>query len=149
MDAVVNRQLDPERTRFLLYAPKAHPGAFAQLLASADDTASLADAISRISNFAGEDGGAEWQQHAKVVAGADQSTLASILRNLSIDTPTGSPADTLPPLLASKLVSDDVLDDVIKWAHGWVKDSVDALPAGSQATLCALHGVPCGASFVC
>jgi hypothetical protein len=136
VDAVQNGKLNAKATKFLIYAPKAVPGEFAKCLAAACCHSTVATAIKRIREMAQEEQGAEWQGHAQVVSQADESNLKEIVHHLEIDTPTGAPADTLPPLFAAKLISPDLLDDAIKWAHGWVKSTVDSLlESGTPACL--------------
>jgi hypothetical protein len=131
-DAVSSGTLDSNRTAFVLFAPNAKPGELAKVLSSADDSESIAAVVSKITAFSQEKGSAEWQEHAKVLAAADRTLLGAIIKNVSVDSPSGSPAQTLPPLLKAKLVSPDVIDDVLNWAHGWIKTAVDALLEAGQ-----------------
>lgn len=82
--------------------------------------------------MADESGTTEWREHAKIVAATDPKILSQIIGHFSIDAPAGSPNDTLPPLFTAKLISADSLDDAIKWAHGWVKETIDALLHASK-----------------
>jgi hypothetical protein len=127
VDAVSRGVLDSSRTSFVLYAPNTKPGDLAQLLGSSVDSASIAAAITKITELGKEEGSAEWHEHAKIVAAADTNLVGSIIKNFCLESPTGSPAKTLSPLLEAKLVSSDVADDVLNWAHGWIKTTVDAL----------------------
>jgi len=131
-DAVSSGILDPNRTAFILFAPNVKPGDLAQLLSSAADSESIAAVVDKLKAFSRERGSAEWQEHAKVVAAADAAVLGAIIKNFSVDSPIGSPAKTLPPLLKAKLISPDVVDDVLNWAHGWIKTAVDALLEAGQ-----------------
>lgn len=131
-DAVSNGTLNPACTVFVLLAPNAKPGELAQLLTSADNSESIAAVIDKITTFSREAGSAEWLDHAKVVAATDRTLLGAIIENFAVDAPVGSPAKTLPPLLKAKLISADVVDDVLNWAHGWIKTAIDALLEAGQ-----------------
>lgn len=133
-DAVSRGILDSNRTAFILFAPNVRPGELAQLLSSAVNSESITAVIDKLKAFGRERGSAEWQEHAKVVAAADIAQLSAIIKNFSVDSPTGPPAKTLPPLLKAKLISPDVVDDVLNWAHGWIKTAIDSLlEAGGPA----------------
>jgi hypothetical protein len=126
-DAVSGGTLNPNRTAFVLFAPNTKPDDLAEALSSANDSKSIAAVLAKISAFSQEKGSAEWHEHAKVVAAADATLLGVIIKNLCVDAPDDSPAKTLPPLLKAKLVSPDVVDDVLKWAHGWIKTAIEGL----------------------
>lgn len=134
IDAASNGTLDANRTSFILFAPNANPGGLAEALSSANDQDSIRAALGKIAAFAQEKGSAEWLDHAKAVVAADAATAGAVIKNFSVDSPVGSPSKTLPPLLKAKLISPDVVDDALKWAHGWIKTTVDALlEAGTPA----------------
>lgn len=131
-DAASNGSLDPGCTTFILFAPNVKPGELAQLLSSADSSESVVAVIDKIVAFSRETGSAEWQEHAKVVAATDRTLLGAIIKKFSVDSPAGSPAKTLPRLLKAKLISADVVEDALNWAHGWIKTAVDALLEAGQ-----------------
>lgn len=140
VDAAEAGALAPDRTRFVLYAPKAQPGQLAQLLVTAKNPTTIAAAIEQLRALGDEAGNAAWQPHARAILAADRTALSQIIGHLEIDTPAGSPSDTLPPLFAAKLISPECLDDSIKWAHGWVKDTIDSLLEKSEpACICYQH----------
>jgi hypothetical protein len=127
VDTAMGGQINADITRFVIYAPSSTPGDFLQSIASAMDQAEVSDVIRRISEYAAETDAGDWIKHAKVVAAADPTILGKVIRQIGVDVPSGAPADTLPPLFSAKLISGDVLDDTVKWAHGWIKDTVDGL----------------------
>lgn len=67
------------------------------------------------------------QEDVRVVFSAPSELAAQVIAHFEVDTPEETPEDSLKPLLLRKLVSEEAYDDVIKWAHGWVKQQIDRL----------------------
>ena len=53
--------------------------------------------------------------------------MAEVIVHFSIESGNGSPHEEIRPLLLDKLVSEEAYEDVVRWAHGWVKTRVDKL----------------------
>ena len=129
VDAVARGDFDPKRTQFIMYTPGAKPGTLAKAVHEANDAVAVRDAINALADvFAAlREADAEWRTHALVVTGARETSLPDIIRNLRIEHRATNPHGTLRPLFTAKLISDEALEDTIKWSHGWVKERVDAL----------------------
>ncbi|MGO8752730.1 MAG: ABC-three component system protein [Thermoguttaceae bacterium] len=136
VDATASGILDPDKTRFVIYAPRAVPNNiaiwFRDARTDAEATAALQAARDRLvqgrregETFAGGD--SELDAHLRCVFGADQPDVARIVKNLTIEAGGVSPHDELQQLLLSELVSKEACERVLNWAHGWVKEKIDRL----------------------
>ena len=77
--------------------------------------------------LSGDDGleiGAAARKHVEAVVSADSKLVVGIIKRFTVDGDQ-HPADALRPLLHDKLVGEDSFDDVITWAQGWVKQTID------------------------
>jgi hypothetical protein len=139
-DGSISGKLDPKGTFFNLFVTNPSVGSIAQ---SFHDAASPEEATQALINAKSA---LEWNPkntsavavalmpHLKIVFDVNsEKTVTSIIRNFEIIHPSGkSPLDDIRPLMLDKLISEDACDDIIKWAHGWVKVRIDGLIGESQ-----------------
>jgi hypothetical protein len=130
IDAANEGVLPPTSSHFIAYAPAAHMGVIVQAFhdATTIDDAKAALNKARVTLTSG----GKWdiseaaQDHVKVVFGADETVVAQVITRFTVDSTQERPEDVLKAVLLDKLVGEDSFDSVIRWAHGWVKQRIDA-----------------------
>ncbi len=128
-DDVSSNRLVPETTRFVVFAPGASPGGLATGFASAATTEEANAAVDTARDTLTEDG--DWDvsdtalPEVKAFFACDPMKRAVLIKNCQVDTDTSGLDDSLRERLAAKLVGEDVLDTVLEYAHGWVKQCID------------------------
>lgn len=134
-DSVRAGRIDPCCTDFVLCAPGAKPGQIADQFHAAVTDAQAKAAISFAHSTLYQNASQKVGQTLNpILARAFQDTdvLAKILARLTIETPPVNDQDELRTSLLSKFVSEDNCDEVLTWAHGWVKQKIDTLLAAKQ-----------------
>ncbi len=122
-------RLPPDHTYFIVYAPRANKGNIVESFHNAKNIEDAKKTLSKARETLAREGG--WnisdaaKEHVEVVFNADAYLVASVITRLTVDTIEDSPENTLKSLLLEKLVGEDSFDLVIRWAHGWVKQSID------------------------
>ena len=121
--------LVPTRSRFVIYAPKAIMGPIVTGLHKAETSHAAAQAIlSARELLTSAEGGWKAGQglwpHLDVVFRADNALLVDIVRRFTVDSDRNSET-ALQPLLTDKLVGEDSVDDVLHWAEGWTKRTIE------------------------
>jgi hypothetical protein len=154
LEAVNLGVLDPRKTRFVLYvsSPVAL-GALARRFVEADNLLSAHEAVAAARDeLWGSAPGFLGRSSVAVELvplldylfdQADGVRLGEVVAQMEITLGTGSPHSDLRPLLREKLVSEDALEDVLRWALGWVKAETDRLLERGEAahvSYDAFHG---------
>ena len=135
VEALRSNLLDPEKTSFVIYASRAIPGHIAE---SFHKATTIPDALAAIAEACGllglagpdalpADGDDPFTSSLRTLLLTHESLLAEVIVHFSIESGNGSPHEEIRPLLLDKLVSEDAYEDVVRWAHGWVKTWVDKL----------------------
>ena len=128
--------LDVDTTYFEIYTSNVASGAIVKAFDGASDigAAATALAIARKTLLETSDGNSPSDvaqtlaPHLAIVFGRNEETLvAKIIAHFRYRTGSGDPHTDLKPLLTAKLVSEDAYNDVVRWAHGWVKQRIDTL----------------------
>ena len=139
IDAVSAGALDPANTYFVLFVANPTVGKIAKSLHDASSVAQVRKALDEAKRMLGWDprkpsAVAEiLLPHLQVVFTAAPELVAKILcRFQLVQSAAENPLDDLRPLMLDKLVSEDVCEDVINWAHGWVKERIDRLIGENQ-----------------
>lgn len=138
IDAVVGGELSPADTHFALFVANPSIGDIAKSFHEASDTKSAVKAIEAAKSELGwGDGKTKIADgllpHLKVFFEAKPEVVAAILGRFQVlESIHKDPLDELRPLMLDKLVSEDACDDIIKWAHGWVKERIDRLIGSSK-----------------
>lgn len=137
VDAIANGALVASATHFHLFVTTATPGTIAK---SFHEASSIGDAQKA---FAQAKDGLKWnganlsgyakdlRPHLQVVF-AFPDVVVEIITRFQILDGMGDAHNRVRPMMLRELVSEDACDDVVKWAHGWVKDRVDGLLAAKK-----------------
>ena len=138
IDAVTSGELSSSDTLFAFFVANPSIGTIAKSFHEATDETAAGKAL----EFAKKEFG--WgegktkiaealEPHLKVVFEANPDVVAALLCRFNvIQTTHDDPLDELRPLMLNKLVSEDACDDIICWAHGWVKEHIDRLIGASK-----------------
>jgi hypothetical protein len=134
IEAACMGALDPGDTYFDLFVASPSIGRIARSFHDAGSESEALHALSSARTRLGwepSDLGAVAEAirpHLEVVFTADPRLVASIIcRFHVVQSAAENPLDDLRPLMLDKLVSEDVCQDAINWAHGWVKERIDRL----------------------
>lgn len=131
VEAAHNEMLRPSTTRFVAYAPKAEMKDIVLSFHNATTVEQARQALSKaretLATADGWDISTAAHPHLTFIFNADPDLVAQVLTRLTVDTTPGNPPDALKPLLHDKLVGEDSIDDVLRWAHGWIKQRTDNL----------------------
>lgn len=135
VEALRSKLFDPEKTSFVIYASRAVTGRIAESFHKAitipDAIAAIAEADSLLGLASPDappsDSDDPFASCLRTLLQSDKGLLAKVIVNFTIDSANGSPHDEIRPLLLDKFVSEDAYEDVVRWAHGWVKTRVDRL----------------------
>ena len=135
LDAVEIGDLDPERTAFILYASNPAGGPIAQSFHDAKThnvaLEALKNAKERLLDKDHDGGGCsipgQFGVHLRRIFSADEATVAKIIVRFTFESGCGSSYEELRSLTKWKLVSEDVCEEVIQWALGWIKKATDQL----------------------
>lgn len=136
VDACRDGILDPDTTYFELYTSNCAPaGAIVQSLHDAGNIEAANDALRRAQQIL--EGPTDDGRHRDVaeglkpqlavVFGQDLGLAAKVVARFQMRIGMGNPHEELKLLLTAKLVSEDAYNDVVCWAHGWVKRQIDGL----------------------
>ena len=128
VDAAAAGVLAPAQSWFVLYAPSAQMGKIVKAFHNAKTDQAANDALEMAQQvLSGDDGleiGASAREHVEAVFCADPTLVVGIIKRFTVDGDQ-HPADALRPLFHDKLVGEDSFDDVVTWAQGWVKQTID------------------------
>jgi len=134
VNAVSDGSLEPEKTYFEIYVSKKVPTNIAQQFSDASSIDEAASALRRAkdalwpANTGSKSSASDTlKPFLAKVFGADESTMCKIILRFKLVFGSGSPLADLVPLMKRTLVPDEMLDDCIKYALGWVKAKTDAL----------------------
>ena len=134
IDAASTKTLDPANTHFALFVANPAVGQIAKSFHDASSVTDARNALEEAKRVLGWDPrkpssvAETLLPHLQVVFAADPELVARILCRFHLVQSTAeNPLDDLRPLMLDKLVSEDACKDVIKWAHGWVKERIDRL----------------------
>ena len=136
VDAAAAGELAPNQTWFVLYAPRAPMGQIVKAFHDATTDHAAKHALEKAQQvLSGDNGleiGAAARKHVEAVVCADSKLVVGIIKRFTVDGDQ-HPADALRPLLHDKLVGEDSFDDVVTWAQGWVKQTIDRFVEQGQA----------------
>jgi hypothetical protein len=135
VDAVIAKDIDASATSFVLCAPGASPCEIATRFHEAKTLQAAAAAIDFAKatlNGSGKLTDSENLRAHLEFLFAHRDQFGKVIIRFSIDTPPVSADEELKPLVLAMLVSDDAYDDVVRWAHGWVKQRIDEQVATSK-----------------
>lgn len=118
-------QLDLDNTRFVLCAPGSNPGKLCRLLRDAQDDSAADNAIDALETHSKQKSSSDWLEHLKQILECPRHELRRLIVSFSCEHTKTCSEKALRAHLRSKLVSEEVLDDALAWAHGWVKTSTD------------------------
>lgn len=130
IEASQRGELDPNRTRFILYA--SHP-THGEIAKSFSEKSSVKEATAAIEAAKVALGGNiahlpdSLRPHVEVFFQTEQMLVSSIVARFSLEIGAGNPHEEVRAAFLKELVSEDAVDDVLRWAHGWVKTEVDQL----------------------
>lgn len=136
VNAAAAGNIDPSTTSFEVYVSRPVTGQFSTWF---HDTQTEAEAKASLLNVRNELWGnsPEYSKRPEVaegiapyldeVFGSDFEIAISIVARLEFHFGSGDQHADLRPLFCQELVSEDALDDVSRWAHGWVKIKLDRL----------------------
>ena len=136
VSAVQCGELVPERTLFEIYVSSPKSGNIAESFSQAQ---SPTQALSMLRNVKAELWGAtpEFRLRDEVsesirpyvtrVFTASEDVVCRIIENFQLRSGSGSPQADLKALFGRLLVTDDIIDDLLKHAQGWVKETTDRL----------------------
>lgn len=133
VEAIANGSLVASTTHFHLFVTTATPGIIAQ---SFHDAGSIDDARKAFAKAKTDlkwtgtnlsDYAEDLRPHLQVVFTAFPDMVAEMIARFQILNGLGDAHDRVRPMMLQELVSEDACDDVVKWAHGWVKERVDRL----------------------
>lgn len=65
----------------------------------------------------------------------DETGVVLLIKNFKLTCGSGSPTEDLRELLSSKFIASDILDDVLRYALGWVKEQTDRLIEKGQPAI--------------
>jgi len=141
IDALQAGTLPPDRTSFVIYAPRGKPGTIGDCFHKAATNSDAITAIEAAKHLLGlsdnatsrtESDGGKLASHLATIFSAPQDLLAQLVTRLTIETSGEVDHDQLKELLLAKLVSEEAYADVVRWAHGWVKKRLDSLVESRQ-----------------
>lgn len=138
VDAVTGGELSPADTHFALFVANPAIGAIAKSFHDASNTEAAIKVIEAAKKELGWGDGKtkiadSLTPHLKVFFEAKPEIVAAILCRFQVlESAHDDPLDELRPLMLDKLVSEDACDDIIKWAHGWLKERIDRLIGSSK-----------------
>ena len=128
IDSAVAGTIVPNRSRFVLYAPRAHMGSIVRAFHNATTTSAARQALQKAHEVLANDGGANIglaaRPYLQAVLCADPNLVLEVIKHFEVDADQ-NPEDALRPLLFDKLVGKDSFDHVVTWAQGWVKRKID------------------------
>lgn len=136
VEAAERCELDPELTVFVVYTT--HP-ARGPLAKSFSDARTVEDALIALRSARktlvgnGAKPSKSLQAHLDVVFKANEKMVATIISRFTLDVGKGDPHAEVRSALLTKLVSEEAVEDILRWAHGWVKARVDALQNNREA----------------
>jgi hypothetical protein len=140
IDAVRTGVLVVEKTSFVICAPRGKLGIIAESFHNARTAAEALAAIAAarhtlgivpdVSTSTSEDGLPS--SHIVEVLSCPKELLAQVVVRTSLETAIEDNSDKLRESFLAELVSEEACDDVIRWAHGWVKTRLDSLVALRQ-----------------
>lgn len=133
--------LSAETTSFVIHAPRGKVGAIADSFRKAKtvpEAVAAIEAARRILDIppdgvpADERDGGQLSPHLVALFSCPNELLAKVVVRVTIETDAQDSSETLRELFLAELVSEEACDDVIRWAHGWVKTRLDSLIALRQ-----------------
>lgn len=139
VEAATTNTLDPANTHFSLFVADPAVGQIAKSFHDASSVADARKAFDEARHVLGWDPARpdcvaeSLLPHLRVIFAADADLVARVLCRFHLMQSTAAdPLDEIRPLMLAKLVSEDACGDVIKWAHGWVKERIDRLIGKNQ-----------------
>jgi len=136
IDAVQTGVLPLDKTSFVICAPRGKLGTIAESFHNARTAAEALAAIAAArqtlclsrdaASPSGSDDGAV-ASHLAAIFSCSKELFAMVVAHITIETTGEDHSDKLKELFLSKLVSQEAYDDVVRWAHGWVKTRLDSL----------------------
>lgn len=136
VDAALDGSLPPSKCKYVTYAPNATLGAIAQSFHNAISGDDAEKALLNARNVLETDGELKIseaaKEHVEIVFAADVELMRSILMRYSIDASSESTIEPIKNLLQKMFVGEQSYDVVIRQAHGWIKQRVDAQLAAKK-----------------
>lgn len=138
VDAVAGGELSLADTHFALFVANPAIGPIARSFHEATDGEKAGKALETAKKELGWGDGktkiAEaLEPHLNVIFEAKPDIVAALICRFHVlHSDYDDPLDELRPLMLDKLVSEDACDNIIYWAHGWVKEHIDRLIGASQ-----------------
>ncbi|MBS0266032.1 MAG: hypothetical protein JSS02_29135, partial [Planctomycetes bacterium] len=127
--AATDGTLPVQSSRFVLYSHNSGLGEVAKRMQSASTSVEAAEAVQFIKLHLGYpdrlSDHAETRGFMLSVLDADPKLLTALISRFRIESGSLVGSDELIQLFSQELISPDNRDDVIQWAHGWVKQRID------------------------
>lgn len=127
-------KLEPRKTQFVIYVTAPRTGDLVSLFNDANTMPRAQAALARAGTMLWGSTARSSARAAvsttlrpllKKIFEADAELVARIIQRFSLLTGSGSPQDDLAARFTRLLVPDDLLQDALLWAQGWVKEHVD------------------------
>jgi len=138
VEAIANESLNPTKTEFNLFVMNVASGTIAKSFHEANcaRTSQVAlESAKAILNWTGSnlsEYAVGLRPHLKIVLETDPKHVCELICRFQIVDGQGDLVGHLRGLMLAKLVSNEACDDIIKWAHGWVKNHVEGLLISRQ-----------------
>jgi hypothetical protein len=136
INAINSGELDVEKTKFDIYVSRPKKGEIAESFSRAS---SITEALVAIRNAREKLWGASpsnnykdrlpetIKEYVNNFLGADEVVACKLIVAFSLLFGSGSPQSDLRELMKNQLIDDDLIDDVMAHAQGWVKNRIDLL----------------------
>ena len=131
---VESGELDVVRTTFIIYVSTDHTGKIVSDFASARNKDEAKDAFSKALIILTRDKkdpsvatplSESIETYVEYLLAANQDLVCSLIGNFSLISGSGSPIQDVDRLVRRMLIPDEIVDDVVKYSHGWVKTEID------------------------
>ncbi len=136
IDSVERGELDPEKTVFEIYVSQPKSGEIVQSFANAKTIKEAQLALKRAKTklwgkpptYKLKRGiAASIRKYLNKVFTADMTTVSKIIQQFHLERGSGSPHSDLKKLFKKFLIPDEIQDDTLQHALGWVKQQTDIL----------------------
>lgn len=129
---VEDGEIDAAKTAFVLCAPGATPCEIASTFHAAKTHQDAIDAVTFARKTLTRTPVQRGTKHSAIeYVFSRLDAFYKVIAQFTIETPPID-VDEVKPLFLKKLVSEDAYDNVVRWAHGWVKKTVDAQLVASK-----------------
>ncbi|HBZ87066.1 MAG: hypothetical protein A2509_03625 [Candidatus Edwardsbacteria bacterium RIFOXYD12_FULL_50_11] len=144
LTAVEKGELDPDNTLFKIYVSKKVTGPIAESFSNAKTIAQAKEAlISAQTELWGK--APAFEKRSSVALGIsafvehifndDKDLISKIICSFELETGSGSPQSDLRDIFSKLLCPDEIIEDLNKYALGWVKDKIDRAIENNEAAI--------------